>query len=82
MLSSLQTEGRYIPLVPAHMIYTSPQTAESFSQLFDCHGDSYREPLTVESLRTVFDMITEKASDHVTVTSHDVAVTSHDVAVT
>lgn len=48
------------------MVHTSPQTAESFSQLFDCHGDSYREPATEESLRTVFGMITEMASARVT----------------
>lgn len=60
--SLLQKEGRSIPLVPSHMVYTSPQTAESFSQLFDCHGDSYREPVTEESLRAVFGVITEMAS--------------------
>ena len=59
----LQREGRCVPLVPNHMIYTSPQTAESFSQLFDRHGDSYREPATEESLRTVFGVIAEMASD-------------------
>ena len=61
--TSPQREGWCIPLVPNHMIYTSPQTAESFSQLFDRHGDSYREPATEESLRTVFGVIAEMASD-------------------
>ena len=63
--SDVQAEGRCVPFIPAHMVHTSSQTAEYFSQLYDRHGDSYTEPVTEESLATIFQTITENVS-HVT----------------
>ena len=36
------------------MLHTSPSTAEKFAELYDCHGDSYTQDATVESLGEVF----------------------------
>jgi DNA ligase-4 len=70
-------EGRCVPFVPAHMVHTSPQTSEYFSQLYDRHGDSYTESVTEEKLVTIFSTISEKGTSH-PVTSDEIGfIESH-----
>ncbi|XP_065897200.1 DNA ligase 4-like isoform X2 [Dysidea avara] len=51
-----------VPLLPHHMWFTSAKTKSHFAQLYDRHGDSYFEDCTEESLKQIFQKISEEGT--------------------
>ncbi|KAJ9444107.1 DNA ligase 4 [Diplonema papillatum] len=47
--------GTLLPCTPRYMVYISPEVQEIFSKTIDKYGDSFVQPSTVESLRSVID---------------------------